>query len=86
MSEADNTITVSVVLRSILAKFRPDPKNRAPFPVQLATGATVGDLIAKLGAPPEIARLIFVNHVRCDYDAILPDGASVEVFPPIAGG
>ena len=86
MPEEHAKITVSVTLRSILAKFRPDPKNRAPFPVQLDAGATVGDLIAKLGAPPEIARLIFVNHVRCDYDAVLPDGASVEVFPPIAGG
>jgi molybdopterin converting factor small subunit len=86
MPEENSKITVSVTLRSILAKFRPDPKNREPFPVQLDAGATVGDLIAKLRVSDKLARLIFVNHVRCDYDAVLPDGANIDVFPPIAGG
>lgn len=86
MPEPEGTISVSVTLRSILAKFRPDPKNREPFPVQLAAGATVADLIAKLKVNEQLARLIFVNHVRSDSDAALPDGASVDIFPPIAGG
>ena len=86
MPDSDNKITVAVTLRSILAKFRPDPKSREPFAVRLEPGATVADLIARLGVPEQLARLIFVNHVRCDYDAVLPDGANIDIFPPIAGG
>jgi len=79
-------ITVEVTLRSILAKYRPDPKDRKPFPCRLTAGSTVGDLLATLGIPEGVARLVFVDHVRCDPSAVLGDGAKVDVFPPIAGG
>jgi molybdopterin converting factor small subunit len=73
-------------LRSILGQYRPDPKDRKPFPRQLPAGSTVRDLLAGLGVPEAVARLVFMNHVRCDPTAEVPDGAEVDVFPPIAGG
>ncbi|MBM4034402.1 MAG: MoaD/ThiS family protein [Planctomycetes bacterium] len=86
MPDSDARITVQVMLRSVLGRYRPDPRDRKPFAVQLAPGATVRDLLAKLGVPEAVAKLIFVDHVRCDPSAVLNDGASVDVFPPIAGG
>ncbi len=86
MPDSDARITVQVSLRSILGQYRPDPKDRRPFSRQLPAGSTVGDLLAALGVPEQIAKLVFVDHVRCDPDTPLRDGASVDVFPPIAGG
>jgi len=79
-------ITVQVTLRSILGKYRPDPRDRAPFARELPAGSTVRDLLASLGVPEALAKLVFVNHVRSDPAVVLPDGAQVDVFPPIAGG
>ncbi|MFP4056723.1 MAG: MoaD/ThiS family protein [Candidatus Brocadiia bacterium] len=86
MPDSDQAITVEVTLRSILAKFRPDPRSREPFSVRLPQGATVGDLVERLGVDEKLAKLIFVDHVRCDRDAALEDGARVDIFPPVAGG
>jgi len=87
MPDSDSsTISVSVSLRSILARFRPDPKDRKPFAVTLDEGATVGDLLAKLKVDPKLTHLIFVDHVRTSSDAVLADGADIDIFPPIAGG
>ncbi len=86
MPDSKMLITVQVSLRSILGQYRPDPKDRRPFARQMPAGSTVGDLLASLGVPEQIARLVFVDHVRRDADAPLRDGASVDVFPPIAGG
>ena len=86
MPPSEAPITVAVTLRSILAKFRPDPKSREPFPVELPPGATVGQLVARLRVHEKLARLIFVDHVRSGPDTVLTDGARVDIFPPVAGG
>jgi len=86
MPDSDAAITVQVSLRSILAKFRPDPKDRRPFAVRLPTGATVADLVAALRMPEKLARLVFVDHVRSEGTAVLRDGAIVDIYPPVAGG
>jgi molybdopterin converting factor small subunit len=81
-----DTITVTVSLRSILAKYRPDPKDRQPFHLELEAGATVADVLAERGVPIKLAHLVFVDKTRADQDATLHDGAELEVYPPIAGG
>ncbi len=86
MPDSDAFITVQVTLRSVLAKYRPDPRDRKPFAVQLPAGSTVNDLVAKLGVPEQLARLVFVDHVRTEGASRLNDGAMVDIFPPIAGG
>lgn len=80
------SITVTVAFRSILARFRPDPKDREPFAVELTPGATVSDVLAQRDVPPKLAHLVFVNRVRAPHDTVLEDGAQVDVYPPIAGG
>jgi len=86
MPDSDPDITVHVTLRSVLGKYRPDPRDRKPFDVRLPAGSTVDALLAKLGVPAHIARLVFVDHVRSDGSSVLVDGANVDVYPPVAGG
>jgi len=86
MPTSEGRITVQVSLRSVLRKYRPDPNDRRPFPVELPAGSTVGDLVTRLGVEPRLAKLIFIDHIRCNGDTPLRDGARVDIFPPIAGG
>ena len=86
MPTSEGKIAVQVSLRSILRKYRPDPNDRRPFAVELPAGATVADLVASLGVERKLAKLIFVDHVRCDGDTALRNGARLDIFPPRAGG
>ena len=86
MSTPEGKVRVRVGLRSLLAKYRPQPDNPDPFEMELDVGTTVGELVERLGLPPKLAKLIFVDHSRVEPDAELPAGAHVEIFPPIAGG
>lgn len=79
-------ISICVTLRSILARYRPDTKDRRPFALELDAGASVADVLAARGVPPKLAHLVFVDRVRSGHDTVLHDGAEVDVYPPIAGG
>ena len=56
--------------------------------------ATVGDLLAAIGARPRLARVLGASSLlvdgtavrREDVDRRLPRGAVVDVLPPFAGG
>ncbi|OPY82221.1 MAG: ThiS family protein [Syntrophorhabdus sp. PtaU1.Bin153] len=52
----------------------------------LPEGATVDDIITKLGIPENEVTLIFVNGRRADRATQLADGDSVALFPPVGGG
>ena len=39
-----------------------------------------------LKVDPKLTYLIFIDHVRTKPDAVLADGADIDIFPPIAGG
>ncbi|MEZ5303116.1 MAG: MoaD/ThiS family protein [Verrucomicrobiales bacterium] len=59
---------------------------------ELPGGATVGDLLAQLGADhPALAKwdakiLIAVNQEYADRSTVIPDGAEVAIMPPVQGG
>ena len=86
MPSNTKTITVSVKLPKMLAKYRPDPADAEPFAVELAADGTASDLVERLGIPVHTAKLIFANHRRLRIDEQLSDGTTIEIFPPIAGG
>lgn len=54
--------------------------------LDLPEGATVGDIVTKLGIPGNEVTLIFVNGRRADRATRLADGDSVALFPPVGGG
>ncbi len=61
-----------------------DPGN--PLHLQLAPGATVGDLIAQLHLPAHEVKQTFVNHRSVPESYLLQDGDRVSIFPLVAGG
>ena len=86
MAAGSETITVRVGLRSVLARYRPDPDAREPFAVQLAAGSTLGDLLLHCGVPGHRAGMMLMDGKHSRREATLDEGVLVEVFPPIAGG
>lgn len=86
MTACSDTITVQVSLSSVLGKHRPDPAVREPFTVQLAAGSTVTDLLQRCGVPPQRAGMVLIDGSPSQREAVVNEGALVEVFPPIAGG
>lgn len=62
------------------------PGGQAQLTVEIADGATVAEVIAQLGIPPDVVRKVFVGGVARDPDWVLDDGDELGMFPPIAGG
>ena len=54
--------------------------------VELAEGATVGQVLGELKIPQAEVAFVFVNSVRQKLDEPLAEGDELGVFPPIAGG
>ena len=78
-------VVIYVTLPKALSQFRSSPDGRATFPVKLARGSTVRDLIAELNMPSDLPELFFVNHRRSEQDEVLQSGADVEIFPALNG-
>ncbi len=76
---------VEVRLHAILKQWAP-PGSEGAVCVELPQGATVGDLIARLGIPARHAAMILSGDESLDASAVLRDGQEVHVFPPLAGG
>ena len=54
--------------------------------VELPAGATVADLLAQCGVPPEKVHHLLVNRERVTLDTTLADGDQVWAIPLAAGG
>ena len=60
------------------------PPNAETFPVE--QNATVEDLLGDLQIPPGKVHLVFLNGVKVDGDALVSDGDTIGIFPPLGGG
>lgn len=54
--------------------------------LDVAIGATVGDLLKRLGERSTAGLLVFVNDEQADATQPLRDGDRVTVLAPMAGG
>jgi len=52
----------------------------------VAEGATVADVVARLGIPPQHAKMIVSGDACLEAASVLHDGQEVNLFPPLAGG
>jgi sulfur carrier protein ThiS len=84
-------VTVEVRLFASLRDRLPGaPRGRAA--VELAEGASLADLLARLAIPPEHAQMVLVNGATAprgcaEREALrLAPGDRVAIFPPLAGG
>jgi molybdopterin converting factor small subunit len=75
---------VTVELRDYLDQY--SPVDTRAFQFELLDGATVGDLVRKLGVPDELASVIIVSDEATSADHVLAEGDRVTLVPPVAGG
>ncbi len=62
------------------------PGGKSPFDLELEPGATVGDLLKRLGIPEDKPKILLVNGRHASLDRELSHGDEVSLFPPVAGG
>ena len=79
-------MTIQLALFAYLSRYQPDGQGgRTARPIDVADGATVGELIALLGLP-DGARVVLLNGRHAGDGQELSDGDRLAIFPPIAGG
>ncbi len=60
------------------------PENSESFPI--SAGETVREVLTRVGIPLEEVKIIFINGVSSELEAVLKDGDRVGVFPAVGGG
>jgi molybdopterin converting factor small subunit len=79
-------MTIHLALFAYLSQYQPDGQaGRQARSIDVADGATVGALIARLGLP-DGPRVVLVNGRHAADDRPLSDGDRLAIFPQIAGG
>ena len=79
------TITVSVTFFADLRRFLPRGAD-GPQPYTVSAGATVADLLAAIGVPPDRDVTAAVDGELAARDTPLRDGADVMLLSPMEGG
>lgn len=74
-------VKVFATLRKYVAK-----ESSGQQELELAEGATVGDVLAELKIPEGEVAFVFVNSTQQKLEQTLAEGDELGVFPPIAGG
>ncbi len=77
---------VTVKLFATLTHYAPGVGSGRPFQVELASEATLQELIEQLKIPLGETRVTFVNGLIQEPDHRLAEGDEVGIFPPIGGG
>ena len=78
--------TIEFKLYATLARYLPDKFRESNGILALKDGTTIGQLLQQLNIPSEKAKLIFLDGVHADMDAVLKEGSRVGIFPPVGGG
>lgn len=77
---------VNVALYATLIRYHPEQGRNKPFTVELPEGATIEELIEKLGIGEGEVKQVFIRHKSRPFDFQLAEGDHVAIFPAIAGG
>ena len=76
-------MTVTVIMHGTLRRFLPDGAARATL--DLPAGATIEDLLVRLGAEKD-TWVVAVNQATAERDAVLAPGDVLDCFEPVSGG
>jgi molybdopterin converting factor small subunit len=79
-------MTVRVKLHAILRKFLPPGAEDNTAVVDVPDGATVADVVSRLGIPPKHAGMLVCGDDYLEPSTPLRDGQEFSIFPPLAGG
>jgi molybdopterin converting factor small subunit len=79
-------VTVEVRLFATLARFLPHDSRHGAAVLAVPDGATIADVAAQLGIPPDFDHVALVNGREAGPADRLQPGDVVDLFPPLAGG
>lgn len=77
---------VQVQLFATLARYAPVGCPPDAIDMEVPAGATVADVLSSLAIPQDLECLMLVGGRDADLGQVLRDGASLSLFPPLAGG
>jgi sulfur-carrier protein len=77
---------IEVALYATLAKYLPPDAQNRKASIEVRDGATVREVMNQLGIPQDFPNILLVNGRQAPEDAILKDGETLSIFPPLAGG
>ena len=80
-------MNIEVRLFASLRRYLPSNASRSSVRIEIREGATIADVLEKLGIPSGAAHLTLVDGSQeQNIDRQLEDGCTLSVFPPVAGG
>jgi sulfur-carrier protein len=78
---------IQLNLFASLTKFLPVLKDSGfSIQMEIADGTTIEALLDQLKIPREQPKIIFLNGLHAEVNAVLKEGDRLGVFPPLAGG
>jgi molybdopterin converting factor small subunit len=77
---------VHVKLFASLRKYLPSDARDDTITLDVPEGATVAEIVTRLGIPDEHARMVVCGGRQVEISTPVLDGQQVSVFPPLAGG
>jgi sulfur carrier protein ThiS len=77
---------VFVKIYANLTRYVAGAKAGVPLELELPEGATLADLVTRLGIPPTEVRMAFVQGQVQPAERVLVGNDEVGIFPPIGGG
>jgi molybdopterin synthase sulfur carrier subunit len=79
-------MNIEFYLYASLAKYLPDEARSKGITVSVPAGSTARNLLQLFQIPEAQVKLVFVNGVRRNLDAVLSENDRVGMFPPVGGG
>jgi len=79
-------MALRIILAATLRKFVSGYDPLQGHSVDLSGPESVGELIQRLGIPPDEVKLIMVDGVAANRETLLQGDERVGLFPPVGGG
>ncbi len=77
---------IQVHLYASLTRHLPDEiRGQEPW-IEVPEGVSVRNLLVKWNVPLDQVKLVFINGIHAELDAVLRTEDRLGVFPPIGGG
>ena len=77
---------IEIALYATLSKYLPPGAEQRKAAIAARDGATAREIMTQLGIPQEHPNILLVNGKQANPDAVLQDGDTLAIFPPLAGG
>ncbi len=79
-------MAIRLMLAANLRKYAPGYNAETGCEVSVQPGATVRSVAQALAIPEQEVKLIMVDGIAAEWDAVLAGNERVALFPPIGGG